>query len=258
MMIDKLFSQQELQQLRGDAPVPLYYRVYALLKERILDGSIPNGIQIPTEQQLAAAFSVSRITAKRAMDELAAESLVERRRGRGTYVTHRYKPEPVQAPLVGMLEKLASMGRETRVEALDVAMLVPPGDICANLKLANGEKACRVTRVRFSEDVPFAHYVSWTPGKLRGFTKKSLERRVRLDIMRENGVEIHRVEQYLGAGAANTEAARLLKIDAKDPLLTLTRYSYNASDDMVDILFCQYHPKRFQYRMSLSLKEYQS
>ena len=256
-MIDKLFSRHDLEKVRGEAPTPLYYRLYFLLKERILDGSIPDGAQIPTEQQLAEAFSVSRITAKRAMDELAGEALVERRRGRGTYVTHRYKQEPVRAPLMGMLEKLVSMSRETRVEVLDVAVLVPPNDICTSLQLEDGVKACRVTRVRFSEDVPFAHYVSWTSGKLRGFTKRALGHRVRLDIMRENGLEIHRVEQYLSAGIATAEVASLLRMNVKAPVLTLTRHSYDASDKIVDILFCQYHPQRFQYRMSLSLKEYQ-
>ena len=86
-VIYKLFTEHDLMSLRGEAPTPLYYQMYTLLKNRILDGSIAHGTQMPTEQQLAAAFNVSRITAKRAMDELAAEELVERRRGKGTHVT---------------------------------------------------------------------------------------------------------------------------------------------------------------------------
>ena len=120
LIINKLFTQLELSSLRGEVPTPLYYQMYTLLKNRVLDGSINHGTQMPTEQQLAEAFDVSRITAKRAMDELAAEELVERRRGKGTHVTHHYAPEPVQAPLTGMLEKLASMGRDTKIKVLDV------------------------------------------------------------------------------------------------------------------------------------------
>jgi GntR family transcriptional regulator len=257
--ITRLFSQRDLASLQSEAPTPLYYQMYTLLKNRILDGSIPDGTQMPTEQQLAEAFSVSRITAKRAMDELAAEELVERRRGKGTHVTHHYEPEVVEAPLVGMLEKLASMGRKTRVKVLDVGKLVPPGDIQVDLGLDSGEKAHRVVRVRYSEDgTPFAHHISWTLGIRSGFTERELERRVRLDILSENGIEVHRIEQYLGASAAPDFVARELGMKEGDPVLTLTRRSYTADGRIVDVLYCHYHPKRFQYRMSMSMDDYRS
>ena len=258
-VIDRLFSERDLNSLQSEAPTPLYYQMYTLLKNRILDGSIPDGTQMPTEQQLAEAFSVSRITAKRAMDELAGEELVERRRGKGTHVIHHYEPETVEAPLVGMLEKLASMGRKTRVKVLDVGELVPPGDIQVDLGLESGEKAHRVVRVRYSEDgTPFAHHISWTLGIRSGFTVRELEKRVRMDILKDNGIEVHRIEQTLSATAAPDFVARELGMKEGKPVLTLLRRSYTADDRVVDILYCHYHPKRFQYRMSMGMDEYRS
>ena len=58
--------------LRNDLPTPLYHQMFTLLRDRILSGDIPCGSRIPTEFDLAEAFGVSRITAKRALDELAA------------------------------------------------------------------------------------------------------------------------------------------------------------------------------------------
>jgi len=258
-VISKLFSARDLDSLQSEAPTPLYYQMYTLLKNRILDGSIPDGTQMPTEQQLAEAFSVSRITAKRAMDELSNEELVERRRGKGTHVTHHYEPETVEAPLVGMLEKLSSMGRKTRVKVLDVGKLVPPGDIQVDLGLDSGEKAHRVVRVRYSDDgTPFAHHISWTVGVSSGFTECELEKRVRLDILKENGIEVHRIEQTISASAAPDFVARELGMKIGEPVLTLMRRSYTADDKVVDILYCHYHPKRFQYRMSMGMDEYRS
>ncbi len=257
--IEKLFSKRDLELLQSEAPTPLYFQMYSLLKSRILDGSIAHGIQMPTEQQLAEMFGVSRITAKRAMDELAADELVERRRGKGSHVTHHYEPEPVQAPLVGMLEKLASMGRQTRIKVLDVEKVIPPADIRAELDLAKGEKAHRVIRVRSSEEgEPFAYYISWTVGIKKGFSKRELESNVRLDTIKENGLILSKVDQYLGAEAANNEVARELEMKAGAPTLTLVRHSYTNDGKLVDILFCQYNPKRFQYRMSLSMNDYHS
>lgn len=257
--IEKLFSQRDLELIQSEAPTPLYYQMYSLLKGRILDGSIAHGTQMPTEQQLAEMFGVSRITAKRAMDELAADELVERRRGKGSHVTHHYEPEPVHAPLVGMLEKLASMGRQTRIKVLDVEKVIPPADIRSELGLAKGEKAHRVIRVRSSEEgEPFAYYISWTVGIKKGFSKRELESHVRLDTIKENGLILSKVEQYLGAEAANNEVARELEMKAGAPTLTLVRHSYTKDGKLVDILFCQYNPKRFQYRMSLSMDDYHS
>lgn len=255
--IETLFSKRDLELMQNDAPTPLYHQMYTLLKGRIIDGSIAHGTQMPTEQQLAEMFGVSRITAKRAMDELAADELVERRRGKGTHVTHHYEPEPVQAPLVGMLEKLASMGRQTRVKVMDVEKVIPPADIRAELKLAKGEKAHRIIRVRSSEEgEPFAYYISWTIGIKKGFTKRELESGVRLDIIKENGLNLSKVEQYLGAETASVEVARELGMKPGEPTLTLVRHSHTEDGTLVDILYCQYNPKRFQYRMSLSMDDY--
>lgn len=258
-VISQLFSQRELESLQTDAPTPLYHQMFTLLKSRILNGSIAHGTQMPTEQQLAEAFDVSRITAKRAMDELAAAELVERRRGKGTHVTHHYSPDPLQAPLVGMLEKLASMSRKTKVKVLDIAKIAPPSDIQVDMQLASDAKVHRVIRVRNSEDgLAFAHHVSWTKGIKNGFTKRQLETRVRMDILKENDINVQKIEQYLGATAASDDIAELLDMSAGEPVLTLTRRAYDENDCLVDILFCQYNPKRFQYRMSMTMDEFSS
>lgn len=256
-LISRLFSARDLGSLQSEAPTPLYYQMYALLKHRILTGMIAYGAQMPTEQQLAVAFSVSRITAKRALDELAGEQLVERRRGKGTHVIHRCEPELAEALLVGVLEKLASLGTKTRVKVLDLGALVPPRDIQLDFDLKSGEKAQRVVRVRCSDDgTPFAYYVSWTPGSAAQFTVQDLEQRLRLDILSEHGIEVHRVDQYLGASVAPDVVASELGMQAGDPVLTLTRRSSAADGALVDILYAHYHPKRFHYHMSISMEDY--
>ncbi|MEM1335404.1 MAG: GntR family transcriptional regulator, partial [Actinomycetota bacterium] len=75
-------------------------------------------MQLPTEAQLADTFAVSRITAKRAMDELAQEGLVQRRRGKGTHVIYRFKPKTVRAPLISMPQETESLARESEVKVI--------------------------------------------------------------------------------------------------------------------------------------------
>ncbi|MGJ8686878.1 MAG: GntR family transcriptional regulator [Spongiibacteraceae bacterium] len=256
-VIEKLFSDHDLKSLRGDTPTPLYHQTYLLLKGRILDGSIAFGAKMPTEQHLAEVFGISRITAKRAMDELANENLVDRRRGKGTHVTYHYEPEAVSAPLTGMLEKLANLGRHTKIKVLDLAEVSPPAAIKKQLGLQDGEKAFRLLRVRSSDEgVPFAYYESWTAGIKSGFTRKNLESAVRLDVIKSNGIKLAKVEQDLSAIAVNAEVARELEMETGEPALTLLRQSYSEDGRLVDILSCQYNPRRFIYRMSLGVDEY--
>ena len=69
---------------------PLYHQLYLLLRNSITNGTVEFGEQMPTEQQLSDTFGLSRITVKRAMDELAADDLIARRRGKGSHVTYQY------------------------------------------------------------------------------------------------------------------------------------------------------------------------
>lgn len=252
-----LFSSREMQALQGEAPTPLYFQLFSLLKNRILNGSIPHGEQLPTEEELAKGFSVSRITAKRALDDLAAAELVQRQRGKGTFVIYSSTVESVHAPLVGELEKLISLVKNTHVKVLDVGKQLPPGDVAAEMGLDRGELAWRATRIRCSEgDVPFGHLISWTVGVNKGYTKRDLERRVRLDILKENGIEIAKIEQNITAVPARDFFAAALDMDIGEPALLMVRRIYDINKRLVDILYCHHNPRRFHFRLELDAEEY--
>jgi GntR family transcriptional regulator len=256
--IAEIFSNSQLQILQRDMPTPLYYRLYSLLKNAILDGTIDNGAQMPTEQQLAEAFGVSRITAKRAMDELAAEELVQRRRGRGTHVTYEYEPQPVKAPLVGMLQEIESMARHSEVKVLECKNLVPPATVRELLGIEDKHKALHLVRVRSRDGQPFGYYASWTAGLNKAVSKRDFQKTPRLAIFRKQGIDITHVTQTLGAVAATEELASELDTQVGAPLLSLTRHSFETQggkENLVDHLQIYYHPDRFQYQMDLKVDE---
>jgi len=101
--IDVLLGESRRNDVSITSPTPLYYQLCSTIKNYILDGTLRFGEKLPSEAELADSFNVSRITVKRALNELALENLVERARGRGTHVIYKYSPKPVQAPLLGIL-----------------------------------------------------------------------------------------------------------------------------------------------------------
>jgi GntR family transcriptional regulator len=253
-LLTSLKSNWDLAQTGALARVPLYHQLYSVLRESILDGTIAYDAQMPTEQQLAATFNVSRITAKRAMDELAVENLIARFRGKGSHVRHKYKPKPVRAPLVGMLEDLIEMGKHSIIRVISVEKVVAPAEIRERLGLSNEDTVHKVIRVLSNESgEPYAHYVSWTVGITRGFTKRNLGTKARLDVLRDCGIRLAKVDQVLSAENASTKIAHELQVQPGEALLSVRRDSYNEEGIVVDVLECLYNPKRYQFAMVLGV-----
>lgn len=253
-LTDSLKSDLELAQHGAMARAPLYHQLYSVLKSAILNGTIAYEAQMPTEHELRAAFDVSRITAKRAMDELAAENLIERFRGKGSHVTYKYVPKPVTGPLVGMLESLIDMAEHDSVRVISIEQVVPPAEIRELLGMSDGELVHKAVRVNSNkEDEPYAYYVSWTVGITRPYTKETLESTARVELLRENNINLTEMKQVLSAEDASTRVADELGLEPGSSLLSVRRLGQIADGSIVDVLDGLYNPRRFQYAMVMSI-----
>ena len=254
---DTLSDESRFKELDKSSPTPLYFQLYSLLKTLILDGTLPFGARMPTEEVLANLFKVSRITAKRAMDDLAGEGLLARSRGKGTHVIYKYSPRPVKAPLVGMLQEIETMARNSRARVIRCSWQEPPQSVRDELGLAPGEKALHLVRVRQRDKLDFGYYTSWTAGVEMPENPSIFETTPRLSYFRQKGLEVTHVKQTLSAEAAAAEAAKALAVAEGSPLLSLTRRSYNKSaqgERMHDYLRVLYNPEHFRYEMDLEVE----
>ena len=250
---DELLAKLNRQSIDPSSPTPLYYQLYTMLHDAISGGVLESGSKMPSEKDLATAFRVSRITARRALDELALKNMVARHRGRGTFVDYKYQPEPIHAPLSDLMESLDHMGRDTRVEVLGLKWMVPKGRVADAFELGAKEKLCHILRVRSKSEVPFAYYTTWTRGFDRSLTRKKLEAKPRMKLFRTYGIKISRVEQELSAEGASPEVAEALGVSTGKPLLKLVRMSYHADGTLLDMLTALYNPDLFRYRMETVL-----
>ena len=256
MTSDARFQPYVLAARQSDSPTPLYHQLYSILKSMIVEDVLSYGERVPTESELADLFSVSRITSKRALDELAAEGFVERRRGRGTHVTYQYTPRPVQAPLIGMLQEIESMARNSRAIILESEMKAPPGDIRGEMGL-NNQPVLHLRRVRERDGLKFGLYTSWTAGVTMPSDPSIFATTPRLSFFRENGLELSHVTQTITAKLATHSSATALDVAVGSPLLSLTRRSYQqrgaGEKALMDWMEVLYNPEHFQYSMELKL-----
>ncbi|HEY8587712.1 MAG TPA: GntR family transcriptional regulator [Rhodanobacter sp.] len=254
--MDRLRSPDLKRLLQPDLPVPLYYQMFTILRDYILSGELPVDSRLPTEIDLTHSFGVSRMTAKRALDDLAAAGLVKRWRGRGTLVTHQSASKPLRAPLTGLLENLEVLAEGTEVKLLQFARTVPPPAVRALFNLGADEAMVHAIRLRSRNKVPFAYYTSWTNTDHPQFNKANLATTSRLVLFKRCRIPMARIDQTLSAVSADAVSAGYLKVKPGAALLTLERQSFDAAGQLVDLLNIQYRPDQFRYRMSLDIENW--
>ncbi|MFN8840918.1 MAG: GntR family transcriptional regulator, partial [Burkholderiales bacterium] len=131
---------------------PLYQQIKSLLVAALERGEWKPGEPIPSEQDLAARFQVSQGTVRKAIDDLAAENLLVRRQGKGTFVATHHEPRAQHrflriAPDDG--EELATTSR-----FLECKRIKAPAETAAQLELRAGDPVVYVRRLLFFGEQP--------------------------------------------------------------------------------------------------------
>ncbi|MHA1537737.1 MAG: GntR family transcriptional regulator [Alphaproteobacteria bacterium] len=234
-------------------PTPLYHQIYTILRDEIVNGGYANGDILPSEFELTQAYGVSRVTAKRALNELAADGLVSRERGRGTVVRFEAASAPVQASVEGLIENLLQMGLKTSVRLISFDYIPASNRIARALGCDAGEEVQRAIRVRSLEGEPFSHLTTHVPADIgRSYSRGDLASLPLLGLLERCGVVVSSARQTLTASLADARIAPLLDVQAGAPLLRITRTVYDQDASAVEHITGLYRPDRYQYQMKLN------
>lgn len=239
-------------QVSDRLPTPLYHQIYLILHGKIVSGELSNGSRLPTEQELQTTFGVSRITARRALDELAAAGYAVRERGRGTRVRHAEPLPQIRSSIEGLFENLVAMGLKTHVRLLEFERIPANDEIARAMQVERGTTMLRAVRVRLLDDGPFSHLTTYVPDSVAaGFTRDAMATTPLLALLERSGVMASRADQIVTATLADTHVAPLLEVDVGSPLLKIVRLVFDQQDRPVEYITSLYRPDRYQYRMSL-------
>ncbi len=232
---------------------PLYYQIYVLIRDKILSGDYTNGTLIPTEKQLEQTFNVSRITVKRALDELAKEGLVSRQRGRGTIVTFSAPVSSTLGNMDGLLEDLLNIVQETKVHILEFDYVTAPPHVTDALELAPDAKVQHAVRTRYKGDTPFSYVITYLPEEIgRSFQRADLKDQPILALIEKTGVTVARARQTVTATLADGTTGSALNIGIGSPLLKVSRIVYDDNDRPVEYIIIYYWPGLYRINMELS------
>lgn len=233
----------------------LHRQLFNVLRDQITRGVYASGGLIPKEEELCSQFSVSRITVRRALADLEGLGLVEKRQGRGTFVSQNLPPARQMATL-GFIETLRQVSDETEVDVLTFERIAAPGVIASYLQTCADDPALHVVRVRKKNDVALMITEAWVPNALTtGIDEASLKSQALYEQLLKNGVSFTRVVQEITAIAASPDHARLLDCVIGQPLVQLTRLIYDNQQQPVEYLLVTMTPERSRVLMEFAIDD---
>jgi len=154
---------------------PLYNQIKEIIKNKIITGIYPVNESIPTEKELQKDFNASRITVRRALNELANDGYIKSQRGKGTIVLKRNIVEEENHIDRSFTEHMKSKGITvgTKFSRLNTVMAV--GKIAEALELELGHKVLELTRVRTTDETPIVIFKTYLNPDIVEITSEEVE-----------------------------------------------------------------------------------
>jgi len=239
----------------NESPLPLYHKVYLLLKQRLEAEHYLTSASMPGENALAQEFGVSRLTIRRALDALQAEGLVERVQGRGTFATPRRTKAADQlsgSEIDTLMSHLADMGMHTKVRLVEVKIEKIYGVVAHRMNLAEGESVHRSLRIRSYDGLPFSYLTTYVPADIgQKITKRDLGSKPLLAIFKALGIQVSGAQQSISAVLADPQSAAALDVPIGSALLNIRRLVRDADGRPVEYLDALYRPDRYEHRSDM-------
>ena len=226
-------NHHALLDLRPDArdSSPLYLQLARKLGLAIREGRFQADEALPSERVLSEAIQVSRVTARKAIDQLAEQGLIVRRRGSGNYIAPRV--ELPLSRLTSFSEELQQRGHLPSSRWLRRAVTAALPDELLSLGLSPGARVARLERLRLADDVVMAFEVSVLPES--ALPEPEAVDGSLYEHLKALGQAPVRALQHIRALNAEPHLARQLGVPDGQAVLFITRIGYLESGRPVEL-----------------------
>lgn len=235
---------------------PLYSQIKSLILQSLQAGEWKPGESIPSEMDLAARYRVSQGTVRKAIDELAAENLVVRRQGKGTFVA-THTEHHVQYRFLRLFPDQGDLDAEGPAQRriVECKKIRAAADVARALGIKSGESVMFVRRVLSLGGVPTIAEDIWLPAALfKSMTTDQLAQYKGSTYGLyevEFGVRTVRAEEKIRAVAAAGGMDELLGVKPGTPVLAVERIAYTYNDRPVELRLGHYLTDTHHYRNQL-------
>jgi GntR family transcriptional regulator len=238
--------------LKKHRNIPLYHQVFLVLQDWIGEGRYTPDEPLPSEEQLARLFGVSRVTIRAAMETLSKIGLVEPRQGVGTFVRELSGPEPLTAPMMDLLARSREIVRTTIAHVVEFGFESAPRHVRTHFQAGPDDLFQRAVRIRYMRDRPIMQVTTYIPEPIgRQFGRNEMEGGSLYALLQRFGITFASGEQIVTAAAADPLVAQRLNVAIGAPLLKVVRVHFDTMKRPIQHFELLATPAAYQLRMPL-------
>ncbi len=207
------------------SPVPVYYQLKNIILEKIKEGKYLNGDLIPSERELSESLSISRMTVRQALNQLVAEGVLFREKGKGTYVS---RSKIIQRNIMSFTETVTSRGLVPSTAVLHFGKTGDRQDINVLLELKLGQSVYNIRRLRFADRIPIAIEEVFIPEQYcPNLENCNLESSLYRLLNEKYSLSVYFMDSTIQAAKAKKDEKKLLNLPDGIPVLRITSINYN-------------------------------
>jgi GntR family transcriptional regulator len=230
----------------------LYEQIAITLRGEIEHGVYEPSGKLPSEAELSDRFAVSRVTVRLAIGRLAAEQLVERKQGKGTFATARRLQHPLDV-LRGFYDSLARQGAAPQMSLLHMEERAVPEDL-EGVFAAEVERCVYLERLHSVDDEPIALAQTHMLPEARAISREQAATTPSYDMIESlPGWRIERADMSITAVAASADVARKLKIAKHAPLLVMKRTTRLTDQRICESTRFHIRPEHYEFVVSSAM-----
>lgn len=234
-----------------NATLPAYHRLFVILSEGIRSGKYPPGELLPSENVLCKTYSMSRVTVRRALDQLVEDGLVAKHHGQGTIV--KITPaEQNKNRVSGLLTDLVAQGIKFTTKTLQWGEVAANADVSSALGLRTGDRCLLIQRVRYHNKLPISVASIYLPTAIgKQLKRRNASSQLVIKMLEDTSAPAEQVAYKLSAGLADGQIADWLELPAGSPVLRMRGIASNRQGKSIYYQDSVYHPERYEYGFSL-------
>lgn len=218
--------------------VPLYVMIRDALRDEIISGGLIRGQKLPSEDELASTFGVSRMTVRQGISDLIDEGMLYRRHGLGTFVAYPHI-ERDHTRLTSFFETAEIKGIDAQVRVIKVEVKQAAPKVAQALDINENDLVIGVKTLRFANGVPITYHDAHIPHALFApLLSEDLEAHHLWKLFERNGYRVKRAVQKLEAREADENLSKLLDIQEGAPILFKERVVYADDGTPVEFTYC--------------------
>ncbi|MEX3009836.1 GntR family transcriptional regulator [Hoeflea sp. TYP-13] len=231
---------------------PLYLKLRNRVEQAISDGLLNDGDALPSERDIADLADVSRVTVRKAVQDLVKDGILTQRHGSGTFVSKPVaRVEQPLSRLTSFTEDMSRRGWNARSEWLTRGVFVPSPEEMVTLGLAPGDEVVRIDRLRIADEMPLAiERASISTQMLPSADEVETSLYAALDVY---GFRPVRALQRISATNLRAEDAQLLGLEPGDAGLRIERISYLESGRVVEFTRSLYRGDAYDFVAELTI-----